>query len=421
MPETLQIASDYTPLPQQARFHASDAERLLFLGGVGSGKTLAGVHNAIYLLQDNTESDGCICSPTYPMLRDVVIPLWRTWVPHQLYTYKKADNVLVWHPTGRQIFLRSADRAERLQGLNLAWAWADEASQLRTARVWRTLSERLRCPKARRKCLYATTTPDGLNWLIREFRNPEQRGFVVRASTESNTHLDPDFARRLRSVYGEEYSAQYLDARVIEVKGNVWPYVPAIHNMPREEMTRRCVRYFGGVDWGYTNPSALIIGGIDGDGRWYLVDMWYKRQCDRSEVARVAKKMQKVWGVERWFSDHDPEGISQMQRVVDAKMEAACRVERAAKSVLDGVHYVRSLFAVRGDGKPRIYVEPTLRDWIREVEGYSFPDDGEVPVGAEGDHSLDACRYLMYTHSLRNVGGSNFRLPDMSQANAWGE
>jgi hypothetical protein len=63
--------STYEPNRAQSNFHASSAVEKLLLGGVGGGKSLAGVHESVYCLSDNTESDHAIVSPTYPMLRDV--------------------------------------------------------------------------------------------------------------------------------------------------------------------------------------------------------------------------------------------------------------------------------------------------------------------------------------------------------------
>lgn len=404
-------------MPQQARLHSSAARRKLYLGGVGAGKTMCGVHEAVYLMSDNPESDGAIVSPTYQMLRDVILPLWKQWVPEHIYTHKKADQALLWLPTGRQIFLRSADRAERLQGLNLAWAWLDEASQIHTAAVWRTLDERIRDPKSKRKCLYATTTPNGLDWLVKTFRDPSSKGFVVRGKTSDNKHLPVDFADNLRALYGTEYAKQFLDAMVVEMKGNVWPYVPAIHLLDDDSCDLGgCRAFYGGVDWGHTNPAALLVGGVDSDGRWHIVDLWYKRGADRAEIGKRARRMNRTWGVQMWYSDHDPEGISQMQR--EGSTGTPCRVARAKKSVLDGVHFVRSLFAVRSDGEPRIYIHERCRDLISEIEGYVFQDGKEAPVGLQGDHACDALRYLCYTHSL-SAGVSNIMLPDIGQANQW--
>jgi hypothetical protein len=54
--------SPYVPKPHQARFHALPHDEALFLAGVGAGKTLTGVHEAVFLAQDNPDCDGAIVS-----------------------------------------------------------------------------------------------------------------------------------------------------------------------------------------------------------------------------------------------------------------------------------------------------------------------------------------------------------------------
>lgn len=394
---------------------------------VPTHNSLCGVHEAMFLAQDNPDCDGAIVSPTYPMLRDVIVPLWEAWVPGQLYTHKKSDQVIVWHPTGRRIFLRSADRPGRLSGLNVAWVWLDEAALLRTFTVWRILQARIRDPRAKRRCLYTTTTPLGMNWLIREFRKTGPTRHVVRARTAENLHLPDDFEPGLRATYGDEYAAQYLDAVVLELAGAVWPYLPRVHSaLTADEMRSRVVMTFGAVDWGFTNPACVLAGGVDGDGRWYLLDCWYKRGVNRDGIAQQAKLMNAKWNIRTWWTDHDPEGVGHM-RTLTAEERAQglrpCTVQLAEKSVEQGVQYTRTLFPCRSDGQPRIYVAPDLKDWQREVDGYFFPEDAEEPKAQFGDHAMDATRYLAYSHSIHHAGratSGGVRLPDLSQENQWG-
>lgn len=383
--------------------------------------TLTGVHEAVFLLQDNPECDGAIASPTYQMLRDVILPLWTDWIPEQLYTLNKSDQQITWHPTGRKIFLRSADKPYRLDGLNVGWAWLDEAAQLSSAAVWNRLQARIRDPRARRKCLYTTTTPEGLNWLIREFRNPGLEGFVVRAKTSDNRALDPDFERRLRATYGDEYAKQYLDAEVLQLQGLAWPYMPQVHSaLSLEEMAARCLEYYGGVDWGFTNPSALVVGGRDSDGRWHLVEEWYASGVDREVVAAAAKRLNARWNVRCWYSDHDPEGVRHLRQATPDEVAAGirgCVVRLARKDVAPGVQFVRTFFPVRNDGEPRIYVHESLRNWRREVDAYAFPPGKEVPIGGNGDHALDATRYLLYSSGEKARSG--LAIPSLTQVNEW--
>lgn len=385
--------TDYDPQPHQARFHASSALYKFFCGGVGSGKTLAGLHEFLYLAQDNPRCDGVIGVPTFPMFRDVHLPLWQDWIPRQCYTFNRSDQFFEWHPTGRRFFVRSATEPDRASGLNVGFAWLDEGGLIASQRFWHILLARLRQP-APRRCAYVTSTPpQGVNWLVRFFRtNP--RAFVVRCRTKDNAHLPDDFESGLRATYGDELAALYLDALILELQGLAWPIVHRMHcRLSLDEMLARCTLRFGAVDWGHTNPAAVLVGGTDDDGRWYLFDLWYHRGRDRAEIAAEAAKRSEEFGVLQWYIDHDPEGQSQMER-----LGLPCTL--AEKNVVSGVQHVRSLIPPRLDGEPRLYVGAWLKDWHREQEGYAFPEGEEEPVGAEGDHAMDATRYLTYTHSL---------------------
>jgi hypothetical protein len=399
------LRSPYRPKPHQARFHALPVEEALFLAGVGAGKTLCGVYDCVYLAQDNPESDGCITSPTYPMLRDVIMPLWEAWVPQQLYTWKRSDQCLLWHPTKRKIFLRSADRPGRISGLNLGWAWLDEANQLLKPDVWNILRARIRDPNARRRKLFTTTTPMGYNWLIKEFR---KQGAVIRARTADNDSLPPDFEAGLRAKFGEEYAAQYLDALVLELTGQAWPVQTRVHcNWQLSWARGRIHSYFGAIDWGHAKPAAVLVGGVDWDGRWYLVEEFYRRGLLHEDIAKVARHLQDKWGVRRfWVDGAEPEACRHLSK-------QGVSWQNADKEVVSGVQHVRSHIPVRHDGEPRLYVGSWMKEWLRENDSYAFPGDDdpepEVPVGGGGDHLMDTTRYMLYSHSQFWSSGVDYK------------
>lgn len=410
----MEWVSPYDPLPQQDLFHVSTAAEKALLGGVGGGKTLCGMHEGMYLMQDNPESDGCITSPTYPMLRDVILPLWESWVPERLYVYVKSDQRIIWKPTGRSIFLRSADRPGRLSGLNLAWAWLDEACILRSSEVWRILQARIRCVRARRRCLYTTTTPDGWNWLIQEFRKPGDR-CLIKTRTKDNVHLPVEFEPNLRAAYGEEYAAQMLDAEILMLEGLAWPLFPSMHHILNEAHALQRIKYWiGGVDWGYSKPAALGVVGVDDVGGLWLWDEWYKLGKTRAQIAVEAKKLQRKYEAIKpfraWYCDHDPEGERHLRSSENAPDETGVtitwpglNVRLADKDVISGVAFIRSQLSPRLDGEPRFHVHPRCTNFLREVDGYSFPKEGakqEQPVGKHGDHACDQLRYAGYSHSL---------------------
>ncbi len=46
----------------------------------------------------------------------------------------------------------------------------------------------------------------------------------------------------------------------------------------------RWQRVIGGVDWGYTNPSAALVFALDGDGGVWQVDEFYQRRAGLEET-----------------------------------------------------------------------------------------------------------------------------------------
>ena len=119
--------------PQQTIFVSDQQSETAYIGGVGSGKTASGVIRARrHITEWNVGSVGVIVSPTVPMLRNVIVPELRKWglLDQPGIEFKRSENRIE-YPNGSVVILESANndrKIERLRGLNLAWAWMDEAA-----------------------------------------------------------------------------------------------------------------------------------------------------------------------------------------------------------------------------------------------------------------------------------------------------
>ena len=377
------------------RFHKAPELYRLFLAGIGTGKTLAGVHECLAMSMANPLCDGCIVEPTYAMIRDVMLPVWKEWIPKSLYRlFKSEGRIELW--TGQNIFLRSAENPERIRGLNLAWAWGDELAQVPTRDVWQILQGRIRDPRAKKRGLFATTTPKGWNWLAKMFLQARSDSYRwIRARTSDNPYLPEDFVRGLRQDYGEEFAAQELDAEILELQGLVWPINPRVNcRFDKAHAIRSCKDFVVGIDWGYSNPSAVVVGGFTEDGTWYLLEEWKKPRQLTEDIIEQLKKFYKKYRFEIVYAD--PAEPDRIREVKNAGF--ACKAADRARGA--GLAEVRSLLAVRGDGKPKMYIHPTLRGWLREQEDYHYVEESEDVEGDSGDHLMDATRYMV--HSWEN-------------------
>jgi predicted phage terminase large subunit-like protein len=190
----------------QAAFVQDQHRYAAFVGGIGSGKTYAGAVKA--LVQELPRPGlGLVAAPTFGMLRDAT---WRTclelWQPLIAGVYRQEMRIVL--TTGAEAIFRSADDPEHLRGPNCAWAWVDEAAQCAAA-TWPITIGRLRQHgKAGRA--WATTTPQGFNWVHDVFTAGGDDVALYRAATRSNPFIDEAFVASLESQYSREYARQEL-------------------------------------------------------------------------------------------------------------------------------------------------------------------------------------------------------------------
>lgn len=195
----------------QLAFWQNEARYRAFVGGVGSGKTYAGV---LEILRQPERSRGAVIAPTYRMLMDATLDT-------VFKVFEKADLIQDWLKSemrlitvhGTDIIFRSGDDPEKLRGPNLGWFFLDEAAMMPEL-VWDIMLGRLRLDPGRAWC---TTTPKGMNWLHRIFVK-EHRGdySLTQCSSHSNHFLPQYFLDSLESKYKGSWKEQELMGEFVD-------------------------------------------------------------------------------------------------------------------------------------------------------------------------------------------------------------
>jgi PBSX family phage terminase large subunit len=148
------------------------------------------------------------------------------------------------------------------------------------------------------------------------------------------------------------------------------------------------------VDYGYSHPFAALRLHVDSDGRCHVAREVYGRHMQRdAQVSAV-----------RGLGGADAECVvydSSAAELGDAMRQAGLPARPADKrsgSVLDGIARVQQRLARAGDGLPRLTVDPSCTETIREFETYEWAMDRstgtrkDVPIKSH-DHAMDALRY----------------------------
>ena len=397
--------SDFDAAPGQEAFILSRNTETAYVGGVGSGKTAAGVIRAKrHVTEWNTGGTGAIVSPTVPMLRNVIEPELRKWglLDAPGVEYRRSENRIDF-PNGATIILESANndrKIERLRGLNLAWAWMDEAAY-QDAKVYNVLSDRLRVGEYRN--LFATTTPRGFNWVYDVFAKPlpdepavelpdgdvyrnDATTSVLGVSTRANPdHPDDYIERQERQRSGEAYE-QEIEGKFVSFEGLVYKWFGRDHRVPDDALPETYDRTLYGVDWGGSAPTAIVALRQSGE-EWYAVDEFYERRVVNDTIISELERMERAYGAGPIYCDtNEPRAIEQLSREgFDAR--------EADKSVETGIRHVSSI-------RDRLNVAESCQNLVDEFNTYQYKDGGESDdVLKENDHLMDALRYALFTDS----------------------
>lgn len=379
--------------PAQYDFVVFKGRFAAFIGGVGSGKTFAGAVKALRAAL-TLEGLGMVVAPTYPMLRDATLRTFLTIAAEAQPQFYKTE-MRVQLVNGAEILFRSADEPDRLRGVNLNWAWIDEAA-LCPVGTWDVVIGRLRGDSTAGPC-WVTTTPKGRNWLYE--RQTEMA--VFRATTFDNPFLNRDFVASLQSAYSgnSAFARQELYGEFVSFEGLVYEeFDRGVHIWQGAWPAFKQV--IAGVDEGYVNPAVILVIGLDGDGRAYVVEEFYRRRVLQADVVAEARRLAEVWHVEAFYVDPSAAGlIAEMQSM-------GLNALPGRNEVMPGIQGIKSRLLIQGDGRPRLFFSPGCVNLMAEMESYTWRE------GRQGrrdepekvnDHGPDALRYALA--SLEATGG----------------
>lgn len=254
--------------PQEA-FVFSDAQFPALCGGLGSGKTQAGLVRLIIKMLQWPELNTAYYLPTYDLLRLRAIPgaeelLAMFGMPHKV---NKSEYTISIKGHGNMIF-RSYDRPERIVAYEVGDSIVDELDTLpkeKAAFVWRKVSERNRQKLGRLNTLGNVTTPDqgysGFTyerWGKRQLPGHE----LIKAATASNPFLPDGYIEQIRANYDPILADMYLNGEFVSLSQNkVYHFFDrAKHHADRELMpTDKIVSFALDFNVGGTCASVWVL------------------------------------------------------------------------------------------------------------------------------------------------------------------
>jgi PBSX family phage terminase large subunit len=368
--------------------------------GIQWGKTLSGVIWMGFQMHHwrNPEDNFLVTSPSFPVLSQSTLPPFLTVMGHlgkldkQQMCFRMNGGGTCWFRTGTN--------PDSVVGIPKVRAVLCDESGLYSLYFWENIQGRAAANDAP---IRIVTSPYSLNWLYKDFIRPWKKDpaslphvHIVQATSKDNPHfsekqyylkqktMDP---RRFNMMFGGQFD---------RMEGLVYQEFCENENQVDPFPLPLGTKVYGGVDWGYTNPFAIVVVAVLPDGRCYQISETYQSGLTIEKKIEVARRKAKVLRIEKFFCDPaSPDDIASFN-------SAGLHAVAADNNIRRGIDVVSEQVITRNY---RIF-RGTSPHTIDEIDTYHYktPEDVtadkdvtdkvDLPV-KQHDHLMDALRYCL--------------------------
>jgi PBSX family phage terminase large subunit len=351
-------------------------------------------------------------APTYQQARDIAWnELKRVCLPIQTNINESRLEITIKTKNGRNsiISLRGWESVETLRGQAFDFIVIDEIASMRN--FWLNWQEVIRPTLTDRKGnVLFISTPKGFNHFYDLYNFPDEDYKSFHFTTYDNPFLPVDEIDKAKKELPEDRFSQEYMADFRKQEGLVYKeFNRDIHVYDNEEINKS--EFVGSVDFGFTNPCAVLSVVVDTDGHYWVTDEWYVRERTEDQIGEYIKSC----GFSYVYPD--PENPSAIE-ILNRKGVNVVEVTKGKGSIASGINVVRSLFK-----QNRLHIHKSCVNLIWELETYSYPEkrtnsnEPEVPV-KENDHAVDSLRYLLSTHQVNSISSLQEYLLSQARRNS---
>lgn len=404
-----------------------DGEILLFIGGVGFGKTktIGDVVGKIGCNYPNAQF--MVAGSTKPSMKLSTIPKViyelnerNIWFDYKEYTGE------VFFPNGSWFKFQSLDVSrEELEGSEIAALIFDEITGCPKDKV-QALLHRVRqmSPVARKYQMEleffggpkeGTIRPGEKGWwdyprsvlmcgnppapghhledwfIRREGDTRPPLGRVIQASTYENRLLPADYIANLEKQHipgSFTHKRMMLGMFGIPAEGAIYDTFDPATNIVEESQIpyEKVVSYISSIDFGSGgqngDPFVYMQALVTTDGHIYVTDEYYS--TDSRLYQHHATAIRSIYRNGPIFRDWES------QLALELEALGVRKTFPARKEIILGIQQVRARFA----NKTLFFVRGRTPNLLREIAFYAWAS-GDKQVAPEGDHALDCLRYIV--------------------------
>lgn len=221
-----------------------------------------------------------------------------------------------------------------------------------------------------------------------EVNNPNFKTFY--ATAYDNPFVAKEELDEARADLGEVKFAQEYLAEFRKMEGLVYEFQRGKHLFDDATPRKKTfVEVVAGLDFGFTNPTALLRIEHDTDNHYWITNEWYHTKKITKDIIEQIGTIG-GGGISRVYADP-----AEPDRIVELT-NAGISVAEVSKDIEAGIASVQALFR-----ENRLHIHISCLNLISELESYHYPEkrpdsnEKETPV-KEKDHGCDAMRYVFH-------------------------
>jgi hypothetical protein len=390
---------EFTPHSDKQERALFCTKRILLLGcGTQWGKTqVGGLRMKLKMHTFTAKTDNfLVTAPSYKIMQQSTLPAFLSYMDGY-GKYNKAEAIFEMRGGGT-CYMRTETDPDSIVGIpNVKHIWGDEAGKYRLY-FWENMQARADSTGA---TIDLTTSPYALNWIYKDLVKPTKQGkrpdieLIQAASWENPYHslydpkalaqkrstMDP---RRFQMIYGGEWG---------QMVGLVYDCWDDERNFVEPFQLPTGTKYYGGVDWGYTDPFVLKVRAVTPDGRHYGISEFYKPGLTLPMQIEIARQKKTTFGIQTFFADpSQPGAIEEFNRnglpCLPADNDIRKGIDLHYELIKTGKYKeFRGLCPYSADEREN-YHYPEPKDLKPDQDGKEL-----LPVGQD-DHAMDVDRYL---------------------------
>lgn len=420
---------DYVAQPKQAIFHYAEADEILYGGAAGGGKSFAIIWDAVGFCMKHEKVRTTIFRRTYPELEKSIINDFLASVDSSWYKYNKQEHKATFKDTGSTLEFNHAQYEHdvyKFQSAQYQRMYFDELTHF-TEFQYKYLMSRVRTPKH----------PD-IKAQIKSASNPGGIGHLWVRQRFYEDAIPNKPTERKDENSGEPYTTQFIPAKVYDnevLMENDPRYVKNLMKLPEDE--RKALlegdwdvfkgqyfkewnkeihtvepfsipdgwRKFIALDWGYTNPFAVLWLAIDYDGRVYVYRELYDTQYTVEQLSREILDLSHGEEINYAIADPSMWSITQYEQgeSIAMKMQSfGVPLMKGDNNRIGGAQNVHQYLSINeADNKPYLQIFNTCHNLIKTLPALVHDNKKVEDVDTEGeDHAYDALRYGLMAHPL---------------------